>query len=72
MEQRPGVLELLSRLRRNPLECWSAEFFCEPIVHIKLPLLDAYVLNQPEAIRRELMEKAENYRKDPIQRRRAR
>lgn len=69
MAQRPGLLELLTRLRRNPLECWSAEFFDQPIIHIKLPLMNAVVVNDPGAIRRVLMDNAENYRKDPIQRR---
>lgn len=69
LRRRPGLLELLTRLRRNPLECWSTEFFCQPIVRIKLPLLNAYVVNDPEAIRCVLMENAANYRKDPIQRR---
>lgn len=69
LEQRPGLLELLRRLRRNPLECWSAEFFYQPIVQIKLPLMSAFVVNEPEAIRRVLMDNADNYRKDPIQRR---
>jgi cytochrome P450 len=63
------LLDLLGRLRRNPLECWSAEFFREPIVEIKLPLLTAYVVNDPTAIRRVLMDNTQNYRKDRIQRR---
>ncbi|WP_298881922.1 cytochrome P450 [uncultured Bradyrhizobium sp.] len=65
----PGLVGLLHRLRRNPLECWSAEFFREPIVRIRLPLLTAYIVSDPEAIRRVLMDNAANYRKDPIQRR---
>lgn len=69
MAQRPGLLELLTRLRRNPLECWSVEFFDQPIIHIKLPLMNAFVVNDPGAIRRVLMDNADNYRKDPIQRR---
>lgn len=69
MAQRPGLLELLTRLRRNPLECWSAEFFDQPIIHIKLPLMNAFVVNDPGAIRRVLMDNADNYCKDPIQRR---
>ena len=68
-ERLPGLLDLLGRLRRNPLECWSAEFFREPIVEIKLPLLTAYVVNDPTAIRRVLMDNTQNYRKDRIQRR---
>lgn len=69
MAQRPGLLELLTRLRRNPLECWSAEFFDQPIIHIKLPLMNAFVVNDPGAIMRVLMDNADNYCKDPIQRR---
>jgi hypothetical protein len=32
-------MDLLVRLRRNPIECWSAEFFQEPIVsRLRWPL----------------------------------
>nr|WP_246754219.1 cytochrome P450 [Bradyrhizobium diazoefficiens] len=69
LAQRPGLFELLARLRRNPLECWSTEFFHQPVIHIKLPLMNAFVVNEPGVIRRVLMDNADNYRKDPIQRR---
>jgi cytochrome P450 len=69
LARRPGLVQLLAQLRRNPLECWSAEFFVQPILRIKLPFVNAYVVNEPHAIRRVVMDNADNYRKDPIQRR---
>ena len=66
---RLGVLELLTRLRRNPLECWSEEFFHEPIAKVRLPFLDALLVHDPQAIKRVLMDNAKNYPKDKIQRR---
>src|SRR5262249_27281086 len=53
----------------NPLECWSAEFFREPIARVKLPFAQAYLVHDPLAIKRVLLDNAGNYRKDPIQRR---
>ncbi len=66
---RPGFFRLLPTLKRNPLECWSQEFFEEPIVGVKLPFLQTFVVNDPASIRRVLIDNALNYRKDPIQRR---
>jgi len=59
----------LGRLKRSPLECWSAEFFREPIVEVALPFARAYLVNDPHAIKRVLVDNADNFRKDPIQRR---
>jgi cytochrome P450 len=56
-------------LRRNPLECWSADFFEEPIAKIELPFAHAFLVHDPDAIKRVLMDNAANYRKDTIQRR---
>jgi cytochrome P450 len=67
--KRLGLLELLSTLKRNPLECWSAEFFREPVAKVRLPFADAFLVHDPTAIKRVLMDNAGNYRKDPIQRR---
>lgn len=67
--KRLGLLKLLSTLKRNPLECWSAEFFREPIAQVSLPFADAFLVHDPAAIKRVLMDNAGNYRKDPIQRR---
>jgi hypothetical protein len=63
------VLKLLSTLKRNPLECWSADFFREPIVRVKLPFADALLVHDPVAIKHVLVDNAASYRKDPIQRR---
>jgi cytochrome P450 len=68
-EGRLRWFRLLTTLRRNPLECWSAEFFREPIARVRLPLADALLVHDPAAIRHVLVENARNYRKDPIQRR---
>jgi cytochrome P450 len=64
-----GLLKLLSTLERNPLECWSADFFREPIVRVKLPFANALLVHDPAAIKHVLVDNAANYRKDPIQRR---
>jgi cytochrome P450 len=68
-EGRLGLLQLLATLKRNPLECWSEEFFEEPIARVKVPFADALLLHEPMAIRHVLIDNAKNYRKDPIQRR---
>jgi cytochrome P450 len=66
---RLGLFRLLGRLRSNPLECWSAEFFREPMARFKLPFTEAVLVHDPLAIKRVLLDNAGNYRKDPIQRR---
>jgi cytochrome P450 len=68
-EGRLGLIRLLGKLKTNPLECWSAEFFREPIARVKLPFAQAYLVHDPLAIKRVLLDNAGNYRKDPIQRR---
>jgi cytochrome P450 len=65
----PGLIRLLATLKRNPLECWSDDFFEQPIATVKLPFLKAFLLHEPAAIRHVLVDNAGNYRKDPIQRR---
>src|SRR3954453_2035404 len=67
--RRLGLFELLSTLKRNPLECWSADFFEQPIARVKLPFADAFLMHDPAAIKHVLVDNAANYRKDPIQRR---
>jgi len=57
------------RLRRNPLECWSADFFQDPIAKLRLPFTDAFLVHHPQAIKRVLMDNLKNYPKDAIQRR---
>jgi cytochrome P450 len=68
-EGRLGWIRLLGKLKTNPLECWSAEFFREPIARVKLPFTQAFLVHDPLAIKRVLLDNAGNYRKDPIQRR---
>src|SRR4051812_26604514 len=68
-EHRIGIIGLLLTLKRNPLECWSAEFFREPISTVRLPFCQAFLVKDPSAIKRVLVDNAENYGKDSIQRR---
>jgi cytochrome P450 len=65
----PGLIRLLATLKRNPLECWSREFFDQPIVRVRLSFMEAVLVHDPVAIRHVLVDNSENYRKDPIQRR---
>jgi cytochrome P450 len=64
-----GLFRLLATLKRNPLECWSAEHFSEPIATVRLPVGQVLLVHEPTAIRRVLLDNATNYRKDPMQRR---
>lgn len=66
---RLGLLDIIIRLRRNPLECWSEDFFRDPISKLRLPFMDAFLVHDPQAIKRVLLDNAKNYPKDPIQRR---
>ena len=66
---RLGLFRLLATLKRNPLECWSQEFFEEPIARVKLPFVQTFLVHDPAAIKHVLVDNASNYRKDPIQRR---
>ena len=66
---RLGFVELLIRLRRNPLECWSVDLFHEPVAKLRLPFTDAFLVHHPQAIKRVLMDNSKNYQKDTIQRR---
>jgi cytochrome P450 len=67
--KRLGLIDLLQALRRNPLECWSEDFFREPISRVGLPIGGVFVLNDPAAIKHVLVDNATNYQKDPLQRR---
>src|SRR5438105_3195852 len=64
-----GALELLWTLKRNPLECWAQEHFEKEVVPVGLPFGRVLVVNQPDAIRRVLIENQSNYQKDTLQRR---
>jgi cytochrome P450 len=66
---RLGLFRLLATLKQNPLECWSEEFFEEPIASVRLPFLQALLVHDPAVIKQVLVDNVSNYRKDPIQRR---
>jgi cytochrome P450 len=64
-----GALALLRTLKRNPLECWAAPHFEQPIVAGGLPIGHVLLVHEPGAIRHVLLDNAANYRKDRLQRR---
>src|SRR3954453_20408516 len=63
------AVALLRTLKRNPLECWAAPHFEQPIVAGGLPIGHVLLVHEPGAIRRVLLDNAANYRKDHLQRR---
>jgi len=67
-EREFGRLELLLRLRRNPLTIWRTRHFREPIVAGEGLFGYGVVISDPEVVRHVLVEKAANYRKDDLQR----
>ncbi len=64
-----GPLALLRVLAKNPLEAWTQDHFEQPIVVHKLTIGRAAVVSDPAAIRRVLLENAQNYQKDWLQQR---
>lgn len=62
-------IALIRTLKRNPLECWAARHFEQPIVAGGLPIGHVLLVHEPAAIRRVLLDNAANYRKDHLQRR---
>ena len=62
-------IALLRTLKRNPLECWAAKHFEQPIVAGGLPVGHVLLVHDPSAIRRVLLDNTANYRKDRLQRR---
>ncbi|HEY0799550.1 MAG TPA: cytochrome P450, partial [Steroidobacteraceae bacterium] len=62
-------IALIRTLKRNPLECWAARHFEQPIVVGGLPNGHVLLVHEPAAIRRVLLDNATNYRKDRLQRR---
>jgi cytochrome P450 len=63
-----GRLELLLKLRRNPLTIWRRVHFERPVVVGNGLLGPAVVLSDPAAIRHVFVENVANYRKDDLQR----
>jgi cytochrome P450 len=64
-----GPIALIRTLKRNPLECWAAQHFEQPIVAGGLPIGHVLLVHEPGAIRHVLLDNAANYRKDRLQRR---
>jgi hypothetical protein len=52
-QARLGLFRLLATLKRNPLECWSQEFFEEPIARVKLPFMQTFLVHDPAAIKQQ-------------------
>jgi cytochrome P450 len=68
-ERSLGVVSLLRALATNPLEAWTVAHFEKPVVSGGLPFARVVVVSEPSAIRRVLLENADNYEKDWMQKR---
>jgi cytochrome P450 len=64
-----GPIALLRTIYNNPLEAWTQAHFEEPLVVMRLMGVQAVVVNEPSAIRHVLLDNANNYHKDWLQRR---
>jgi cytochrome P450 len=64
-----GPVALLGALIDNPIEAWTQAHFNEPVVMGGLPFIRVAVISEPAAIKRVLLDNADNYKKDWIQRR---
>jgi cytochrome P450 len=62
-------LEIARALWRNPIEAWTQKHFEQPVVATRLPFANILVVNDPAALRRVLVENADNYGKDRFQKR---
>src|SRR5437763_945546 len=56
-----GLFQLIKALWHNPIECWAQEHFEKETVKVSLPLGDVVLVNEPDAIRRVLLNNADNY-----------
>jgi cytochrome P450 len=68
-ERPQGLIELLLTLNRNPLEAWTKAHFEEEIIAGESPLGRFAIVNAPDAIRTVLVENAEDFPKDNLQKR---
>ena len=64
-----GPFAMLAALRRNPIETWTRAHFEHFILSGRTILGHVAVVSAPDGIRRILVENADNYRKDALQRR---
>jgi cytochrome P450 len=67
--QTPAGLRLLASILSNPIEMWGAEHFEEPIVVNATAFGHRIVVSDPDAIKRVLVDNAENYARDDLQQR---
>ncbi|MGL5136622.1 MAG: cytochrome P450, partial [Beijerinckiaceae bacterium] len=67
--ERLGPIQLLLALRDNPAAAWGIWHFEEPYVQARTVLGDTVVFSTPAAIRHVMVDNAENYPKDDLQRR---
>ena len=64
-----GMIRFLAALAKNPISAWDRSYFEQPIV-VRNALSNRIIMvSDPEAVRRVLLDNADNYHKDPIQRR---
>jgi cytochrome P450 len=64
-----GSIGLLLALARNPLSVWNKVHYEQPIVIGESVIGRMAVVSDPDAVRRVLLDNADNYRKDSLQRR---
>ncbi len=76
-ETRPGpsptrgplpLRRMLAAALDNPHDLWTREFFETPIARVRAPFGDRLVISDPEAARHVLVEAADRYGRDPVQR----
>ena len=67
--QTPAGLRLLASILSNPVDMWGAEHFEERIVVNATVFGHRIVVSDPDAIKRVLVDNAENYAHDDLQRR---
>ena len=59
---------MLPAILRNPLDIWTREFFDEPMIEARTILGARLAAHDPAAIGRVLVDNAQNYVRDPMQR----
>ena len=64
-----GPIALIGALIDNPIEAWTQAHFNEPVVMGGPPFVRVAVVSDPASIKRVLLDNANNYKKDWIQRR---
>jgi cytochrome P450 len=68
-QRTPAGLRLLASVLSNPVEIWGAEHFEQPIVVNATAFGHRIVVSDPDAIKRVLVDNAESYVRDDLQRR---